>query len=101
MLADELKFLSENDICYSKMCFVLITVLNVIIVVIQFQTLDLFQSILSDSRFFGVFLISLLDLHDRLYLLLVFNLNDLSKIPLSNRFHKCCTPARFSAVFFY
>lgn len=55
MLADELKFLSENDICYSKMCFVLITVLNVIIVVIQLQMLDLFQSIFSDSRFFVFF----------------------------------------------
>lgn len=55
MLADELKFLSENDICYSKMCFVLITVLNVIIVVIQLQMLDLFQSIFSDSRFFFFF----------------------------------------------
>lgn len=46
------------------------------------------------------FSISLLNLHDQLHLLLVFNLDDIFKIPFSYYFHRCCKPAVSGQDFF-
>lgn len=44
--------------------------------------------------------ISLLNLHNQLYLFLIFNLDDLFNIPFSYCFHICCKPAGSRQDFF-
>lgn len=102
IFADECKFLSENDISYSKLCFVLITISNVIKPFHTISDVGPFSvNFISLYSFcFLPFLISLWNLHDQLDLFLVFNLDDLFKIPLSNCFHKCCKPAGSSQILF-